>query len=245
VEEHLVIFLYICNMTGIYKITSPTNRVYIGSSNDIANRWCKYKRLKCRSQTKLFNSFLRYGVEKHVFEIIEECSISDLLQKELKYGLQFKVLNKGLNCRLPKAGEAYSYMSEKTKNKISKANKNKGRGVKKPHYESKLKSLSIEEVVAIKKLLIQNTLTQKEIGKRFSVDRKIISNICMGKTYYSIGENINLSLRKKQYIKLGKDDYINIKKLYKEGTTVTELSKLYNVDYSHIYRIINNKDYIK
>ena len=60
---------------GIYKITSPTNRIYIGSSNDIYNRWCSYKNLKCKSQTKLYNSLLKYGAENHIFEIIENCSI--------------------------------------------------------------------------------------------------------------------------------------------------------------------------
>ena len=56
-------------MIGIYKITSPTNKVYIGSSNNIFNRWCSYKNLKCLTQTKLYRSFLKHGVDNHVFEI--------------------------------------------------------------------------------------------------------------------------------------------------------------------------------
>lgn len=59
---------------GIYKITSPTGRVYIGQSIDISTRWRQYKIIsKYSGQTKLKESFECYGRESHTFEIIEEC----------------------------------------------------------------------------------------------------------------------------------------------------------------------------
>jgi predicted GIY-YIG superfamily endonuclease len=42
-------------MIGIYKITSPTNKVYIGQSLDIEKRFVNYKGLFCKQQTKLYN----------------------------------------------------------------------------------------------------------------------------------------------------------------------------------------------
>lgn len=70
-------------MIGIYKITSPSGKTYIGQSIDIDNRWKRYyKRLKCKKQPKLFNSLNKYGFENHIFEIIEECLESELEQKE-------------------------------------------------------------------------------------------------------------------------------------------------------------------
>lgn len=58
------------NMIGIYKITSPTNKVYIGQSIDIDKRWGSYKRLSCKSQPRLYNSLLKYGVDQHKFEVL-------------------------------------------------------------------------------------------------------------------------------------------------------------------------------
>lgn len=232
---------------GIYKITSPTNRIYIGSSNDIYNRWCSYKNLKCKSQTKLYNSLLKYGAENHIFEIIEKCSIEYILKKELYYGTLFNVLDKskGLNCRLPKSMDNYSYMSIETKRKIGAANKGKGKGMKKEHYESKLKKLTVLQVREIKLLLIENKLTQKEIGLIYNVTRETIGGINLGNTYRTISNDINLDLRKKKYVKLEVKDYEIIKQLNKEGMSQKKIAIKFNVDQSHVSRIINNPNYIK
>ena len=64
---------------GIYKIKSPSGRVYIGQSKDIVyERFKRYKKLRCKGQPILYRSLLKYGVENHTFEIIEECSVEDL-----------------------------------------------------------------------------------------------------------------------------------------------------------------------
>jgi group I intron endonuclease len=234
-------------MIGIYKITSPTNRIYIGSSNNIANRISSYKNLKCKSQTKLYRSLKKYGFTNHLFEIIEECSINILLEREAYYGVQFNVLDKkfGLNCRIPKSTDNYICMSDSTKSKIGKANKLANKNIKVGHYESKLKKLTIMQILEIKNLLIENKLTQKEIGLLYNVSRKIIGNINTGKTYKTLHTNINLDLSKKKYIKLALEDYKNIKKLNKEGMNQTKIAKQYNIDTSHVSRILNNQRYIK
>ena len=43
-------------ITGIYKITSPTNKVYIGQSYNINKRVNHYSNLLCKGQPKLFQS---------------------------------------------------------------------------------------------------------------------------------------------------------------------------------------------
>ncbi len=232
---------------GIYKIVSPTNKIYIGSSNDVQNRVSSYKNLKCKNQRRLYHSLQKYGWDNHLFEIIEECSIENLLDRELYYGTLFNVLNKkcGLNCRLPKYGEGYRYMSEETKRKISDSHIGKRLGVTVGHYESSLKKLTKEQVIEIKKLLVENELTQKEIGHKFGVSREIIKDINTGRAYKTIGEDIDLSKSKKKYIKLDEESYEEIKKLHKEGVSNAKIAKKFNVDPSHISRIINNKRYIK
>lgn len=72
-------------MIGIYKITSPTNRVYIGQSINIKDRLRFYKNLKCKGQPKIYRSLVKYGPKNHKFEIIEECLRHDLDLKETYY----------------------------------------------------------------------------------------------------------------------------------------------------------------
>lgn len=60
-------------MKGIYKITSPSGKIYIGQSTNIYVRFSNYKSVSpIKAQRKLYNSFLKHGVENHIFEIIYE-----------------------------------------------------------------------------------------------------------------------------------------------------------------------------
>lgn len=105
-------------MVGIYKITNPNNKVYIGQSVNIKERLKKYKRLNCKRQIKLYNSFLKYGVENHKFEIIEECEKYQLNKREIHWGLFYDVLENGLNLKL---GNGRGSLHSKTKQKISES----------------------------------------------------------------------------------------------------------------------------
>lgn len=59
-----------CKIIGIYKVTSPTGRVYIGQSVNILGRFKRYKDLNCQSQRKLYRSLVKYGWGSHRFDII-------------------------------------------------------------------------------------------------------------------------------------------------------------------------------
>jgi group I intron endonuclease len=69
-------------MVGIYKIISPTNKIYIGQSTNIEQRWKWYNKLYCKNQTKLYYSLKKHGPQNHVFDIIEECDESKLIERE-------------------------------------------------------------------------------------------------------------------------------------------------------------------
>jgi len=88
---------------GIYKITSPSSKVYIGQAKDILKRWKFYKTLNCKSQTILYYSLIKYGAELHTFEIIEECKFSELNERERHWQDFYNVTNGGLNCVLIKS----------------------------------------------------------------------------------------------------------------------------------------------
>lgn len=73
-------------MGFIYKITSPTGRLYVGQTKHIARRinLYKYKIVKNVGwkNAMIMNSLQKYGWAAHKFEIIEECGDEQLSERE-------------------------------------------------------------------------------------------------------------------------------------------------------------------
>lgn len=67
---------------GIYKITNILNqKVYIGQSKNIENRW---KAHKCSKDNSIIHlAFKKYGLSNFIFEVIEECPVELLNEKEI------------------------------------------------------------------------------------------------------------------------------------------------------------------
>lgn len=57
-------------MQLIYRLTSPSGKVYIGQTKRLSGRLSSYRTLKCRNQTLLYNSLRKYGFEQHTFYIV-------------------------------------------------------------------------------------------------------------------------------------------------------------------------------
>jgi group I intron endonuclease len=84
-------------MIGIYRITNPSGKNYIGQSNNIERRWKSYYSLNCKGQPKLYASLSKYGINKHKFEILEQCKEEELYKKEYYYIQQHNSFKEGLN----------------------------------------------------------------------------------------------------------------------------------------------------
>lgn len=109
-------------MIGIYKITSPSGKVYIGQSINIEKRLNQYKTNLPKRQTKLLRSFKKHGTNSHLFEIVATCIKEDLNKLERHYQDLFNCTSiNGLNCRLTKSDDKSGQLSAITKNKISLA----------------------------------------------------------------------------------------------------------------------------
>lgn len=61
----------------IYKITSPSGRIYIGKTVDFGSRMSSYRCGHAFKQKLLNHSLLKYGFENHHIEIIEEGEFED------------------------------------------------------------------------------------------------------------------------------------------------------------------------
>jgi len=132
-------------MIGIYKITSPSNRIYIGQSVNIEKRFISYKRMyvKNEKQIKLHRSFLKYGVINHTFEIAKECLESELNNYERHYQELYNCLNVGLNCILTKTNDRSGKASFDTLQRMSIAQKGNNNWLGKKHNQISKDKISI------------------------------------------------------------------------------------------------------
>ena len=85
-------------MVGIYKITNPKGKVYIGQSINLEERKSHYKNpLPYRVGPKLLNSLKKYGFENHSYHIIEYCTPLNLNSREIYWIKYYNCVEDGLN----------------------------------------------------------------------------------------------------------------------------------------------------
>ena len=184
-------------MVGIYKITNPNGRVYIGQSQNITNRMKNYMGLDCKKQPRLHRSLLKYGYDLHLFEIIEECLFEELNIRERYYQELYDVLSsKGMNCYLTETNILPRKLSQETKDKISKSmlgKRNNYKGV----INIKTKN---ENYIINKKIVKSKKVIKIKSSKRFkgfeNVERYINGRIRYNKTrkYKSMEDRLILNL---------------------------------------------------
>lgn len=140
-------------MTGIYMFTNKcTGKSYVGQSVNIEKRYDSH--LFKMSERSLFHDELRYyGVQNFEFQVLEECDIRDLNDREIYYIKKFNTMSpNGYNLT---AGGGSS-----------------------PHLNS-LKSF--DDVDKIIELLKEDSLTNVQIGALFGVSDQMISDINSGR----------------------------------------------------------------
>ena len=83
-------------MIGIYKITNKINgKIYIGQSNNIKRRFLEHT---YRDKLPIDMAIKKYGKDNFSFEILEECSLEELNEKETYWIKKLKSLEYGYNC---------------------------------------------------------------------------------------------------------------------------------------------------
>lgn len=179
-------------ITGIYKIINTiNNKIYIGQTNDFEKRIKQHK--FCKKRKPLYLAFLKYGIDNFNFEMIEECAIADLDEREAFYLNLYKSYERelgynlarrpGLNNRGCKfSPETISRMrlsqlgkkaTEETKLKQSLAK----RGEKHPNWGKKMPKEFGEKISKI--LKAQNRqLTQDHIDKISAANSIKVKQIC-------------------------------------------------------------------
>lgn len=125
-------------MIGIYKITNPKGKIYIGKSINIEKRFNTYKNLHCKSQRRLYNSLVKHGVENHLFEVIFNCEEKDLLILEKYYQEFYQCTSKnGLNCFINGSDKEKRIYEKKSLSIMSNCRKGKKQSLTKEQREKK------------------------------------------------------------------------------------------------------------
>ncbi len=112
------------HMIGIYKITSPTGRVYIGQSVDLARRKKEHFKYNIdKYDTPLYYSIRKHGPESHTFRVLEECMSYQLNERERYYQDKYDTFNDGLNAKLTETDDKSGRLSEEHRAKLSDIHK--------------------------------------------------------------------------------------------------------------------------
>ncbi|MEW7221990.1 GIY-YIG nuclease family protein [Elizabethkingia anophelis] len=109
-------------IVGVYSITNPEGKVYIGQSINLIERFYSHKsdykagRRHCR---RLHESFDKHGFENHKFEILLECKVEELNEKERHYQELYNSISDGLNLSFISANGKKGFYCKETKQKLS------------------------------------------------------------------------------------------------------------------------------
>jgi len=181
--------------SAIYKITSPSGKVYVGQTISFPKRMSAYKNGYAKGQPRLHNSLSKYGWSSHVVEILQECAVSELSKQEVYWGTKFDVLGlNGLNCKIgeksntvqrPEIGLAISaskkgmVFSEEHKKKLSIAHT--GKKITKEHHDKLLKAATEAKYKAVICINTGETFKSvKDAAEHFNTKFNNISNVLQG-----------------------------------------------------------------
>ena len=145
-------------MKGIYKITNPRGKVYIGQSINVERRFQEYKKLRCREQLLIFESLAKYGWLNHKFEILEECE--NLNEREQYWIKEYDTNNLSLNIIGVRDRPPFIYPE--------KAKKIKSKKMKELWKEGKFKRVWAKKCKHLESGKIYNSLKEAEIDLKIS-----------------------------------------------------------------------------
>ncbi len=247
---------------GIYKITSPSNKIYVGQSVNIERRFKHYENLKeIKGQKKIYFSIKKYGYENHLFEILEECSIDELDSREEYWINLYNSCNNGLN--ISEGGGSFGKFNKgkkrpsKVKRKISQTKQNNPRKTtkemiqtyrdtspsKKEVFQYDLEGNFIKKYPSINEASRQLEIRNDGISACLRRKQKSAYGFQWFYTFQNYVHPITESSKPPQWkgnrnLELDKH-IIEILKMYDEGKNITSIARKFNVHRDAIKQRIN------
>lgn len=149
-------------MIGIYCFKNKTNgKVYVGQSKDVGYRQKSHKKI-AHSKTHhcyhlpFYKDVRKYSIDNFEFEILEECLLSELNEKEIFWIKKLKACDSKFGYNIQTGGQKTGILK-----------------------------LNSEEISEIVNLLKTSNKTKKSIGLQFKVSHTLINYINRGKIYHN------------------------------------------------------------
>ena len=106
----------------VYKLTSPSGKVYIGMTQDIRHRW-RGNGNGYKGSTRIWSAIQEYGWDNFKREIVfEHLSESEACEKEIELIAQYKATDLEYGYNLESGGRVFAH-NEETRKKLSQVNK--------------------------------------------------------------------------------------------------------------------------
>jgi len=199
-------------MKGIYKLTSPSGKIYIGQSINCNKRFLTYKRMnKSSIGTVLYNSLMKYGFDSHevkvIHELPEDVSQSTINEYEMYYINQYKSCGFNLLNQTEGGEGSIGYkhteqslllMSKKGKGRfLGSKNPNFGKGCfgerngafgkDRRHLCLKAAAANEKKVLQYSKdgVFIQEYKSATDAGNKLNICISGISSCCLGRKCYA------------------------------------------------------------
>lgn len=216
--------------SGVYKITFPNNKIYIGISNNIYRRMLEHN-TDFRNNLPLEKAIQKYGkiTEFDILEQINPENRSFMREREKYWILKYNSNKKQFGYNISEGGD--------------------GADIGSNNQQAKLTEEQFQEVY---KDLINNELTLQQIAQKYEMHISSISRLNNGIHYFH--SNINYPIRKEKPgvagIKSGnskftQEDINNIYNLlqFSLDLSMKQIAEQYNVYASTIQNINNGKTY--
>lgn len=215
--------------SGVYKITFPNNKIYIGISNNI------YRRMLEHNSNFRNNLPIEFAIQKYgkitEFDILEEINPENrtLMRDREKFWIKtFNSNKKEFGYNISEGGDGADIGSHNAQAKLTE-----------------------EQLQSVYRDLLDNKLTMQQIADKYEMHLSSISNINNGHHYFH--SSINYPIRKTKpgvaginsgNSKFSKEDIDNIIQLLIENKlSIQEIASLYNVYDTTIRNINNGKTY--
>ena len=220
-------------MIGIYKITKISNgKSYIGQSNDIERRFKEHQQKGTSSRIPLDIAIQKYGINAFTYEILEECSIDKLNEREQYWIKYYNTIKNGYNCS---AGGEQQSLGE-----------NNGRA-----------KLTEKDIIQIRKAYA-NHEKQKDVYEKYKdiISFSYFQNLWQGRSWGHIMPEVFTKENKNYYIyqnskgskgafaQFTDDEVINIRKRY-VNESAKEIYKDYKdrISYQSFQQILWGRNY--
>lgn len=240
-------------MIGIYCFTNKiNNKKYIGQSRDIENRIKNHHKIEYNNpsngcyNTKFYQALRKYGFDNFTIEILEECPIEKLNEREIYWIEYYNSYKEGYNSTLGGTNLPDSIKSKETEEKRAKTREKNKSLQAENHPRARLTN---EEVYDLR-LKYATGYSAKELWEQYKElypKQEIFNNILTGRSYKSV-KMPDESISNKKIGKTGKrlfthDQIIEIRKRYENGEKISSIAKTFGVCYTSIERIVKYKSY--